>query len=76
MDGSSFASGIAWQNICRVHLTLLQTKYISTGPHGLKFCPFYAYGNYLLPWQPEFKSNQPRNFMQPYPVLENVLHEI
>ena len=41
-----------------------------------KFCPFYAYGKYLLPWQPEFKSNQPRIFMQPYPVLENVLHEI
>ena len=35
-----------------------------------KFCPFYAYGNYLLPWQPEFKSNQPRIFMKPYPVLE------
>ena len=41
-----------------------------------KFGPFYAYGNYLLPWLPEFKSNQPRIFMQPYPVLENVLHEI
>ena len=39
MDGSIFASGIAWQNICRVHLILLQTKYISTGPHGFKVLP-------------------------------------
>ena len=34
------------------------------------------YGSYMLPWQPEFKSNQPKNIMQPYPLPDYVLHEI
>ena len=30
----------------------------------------------MLPWQPEFKSNQPKNLMQPFQKPDDVLHEI
>ena len=30
----------------------------------------------MLPWQPEFQSNQPKNLMQPFPQPADVLQEI
>ena len=31
---------------------------------------------YILPWQPEFQSNQPKSFMQLFPLPDDALHEI
>ena len=31
---------------------------------------------YMLPWQPEFQSNQPKNLMQPFPLPDDAFHEI
>ena len=48
------------------HLTLLHTKYLSSGPHGFRkedFLKFFAlkfYGSYMLPWKPEFKPSSPK----------------
>ena len=30
----------------------------------------------MLPCQPEFQSNQPKNFMQPFFLPDDALHEI
>ena len=57
-----------------VHYTLLHTKYKSSGPCGfgeedffLCFFPLKVYGNYLLPWKPEFQSDLAQNLMQHFP---------
>ena len=42
----------------------------------LSFSPLYVYGSYMLPWQPEFQSNQPKNFMQPFPLPADAFREI
>ena len=28
----------------------------------------------MLPWTPEFQSNQPKNPMQPFPLPDDALH--
>ena len=63
------------------HLTLLHTKYLSSGPQGFRkedFLSFshHKYGSYMLPWKPEFQSDQPQNLMQPFPPSDNASHEI
>ena len=35
-----------------------------------------VYGSYMLPWQPEFQSNQSEILMQPFPLPDDALHEI
>ena len=35
-----------------------------------------VYGSFMLPWQPEFQSNQPKNLMQPFPLHDDALHDI
>ena len=48
-----------------------------TSQRGVQnICYYGQFGNYMLTLQPKFRSNQPKNLMQPFPLPENALHEI
>ena len=64
------SQGLGCHDVCRRLLDVVTyiNTYISCGPHGvrfLKFSPSKVYRSYMymLPWQQEFKSNEPKDLI-------------
>ena len=48
--GQFWPQGLDWQDLCRGLLTLLHTKYVSCGPHGLREEDFLSF-SFISLWE-------------------------
>ena len=60
---SNLTPGHELHNLCREPLAIV--KYQSCGPCDFREEDFFSIKMYMLPWQPQFQSDLPKNNMKP-----------